>query len=1064
MAEPKLYRGIMVSSTFCDLEDHRRDVIGAIEKLGFRANVMETSGARADKDVIDASINMVRDSAAFVGVIGHRYGQTPECPLRNPGALSISELEFNEAMRLGRPILLFIMGDQHPVTVADVETSPENKVKLDAFRERAKQMRADGAVERIYEVFNSRGDFAKAASIALGKLSPALEDYRASQDQPPEAGSGDSIETTLPPELRAVPRYLGSHEFVGRAAELSKLDDWCAAADQHPMLLFEAIGGSGKSMVTWTWLTERATEVRGDWAGRFWFSFYEGGATMTRFCREALAYVTSQPVTAFRKEKIGALLPRLISELEASPWLLVLDGLERILVAYHRIDAPQLRDEDAEAAEDQIAHRDPRAAINPDDEELLRQLTGAAPSKILVTSRLTPQALINRSGTPLPGVRREILPGLRPPDAETLLRSCGVSGDSKVIQEYLQRNCDCHPLVIGALAGLVNNYLPDRGNFDLWLADPEAGGSLDLADLDLTQRRNHILDAAIEALPEPARRLLQTLSLLQGGADYATLKEFNPHRPPPPERIEEPRNPERGFRWAAMDSEERQRARTAYEQASARRAGYVQALDAWEKSPELRSAAARFAETITELEVRGLLQYDRSLKRYDLHPVVRGVSAGRLGEKETSEIGRNVVDHFSSRPHDPWEQAETLEDLAPAIQVVATLTRMNRFKEALSAYLEISRVLSSNLMALGEIQRLTRPFFPEGWDGPIILDNAKEQCDLLLCVASAFYDSDDDAAANLDMRLVDRLIKTSLSISLDIFTRLGLRNMSAILGNNGRLAEAARIKAMTLELAEEIGSDYEMYESLHSAYWAEIYCGAADRADALWSRLDPKEHDWGESYTSGETERTRAQDLFWRGELTEEELAEAERLCRKGKDRSELIRLLRMRGDWHLARAEPQLAIAPLTEALRLCRQSGVGNMGVDIRLALARIRTGDTVDARDVAERLDREQWFEVALPLAELWYELGERAFAIAAALRGYKSACASGEPFVYRYYLDRAGALLRKFGEVPPAVPIHNPANDTIFEWEEAVHSLIQKRRKDREERERQSAERETDDRQA
>ncbi len=429
-------------------------------------------------------------------------------------------------------------------------------------------MRAGSPVERIYEVFNSLEEFTKRATIAVGRLSQALPPHAASRDDPDEpVATPDDIESALPPDLRAVPCYLGSHEFVGRAAELGTLDDWCAAADPHPMLLFEAIGGSGKSMVTWTWLTSRAMNARSDWAGRFWFSFYVGGATMTRFCREALAYMTGRPLKALRKEKMRALMPRLIAELEARPWLLVLDGLERILVAYHRIDAPQMRDEDAETAEDQIANRDPRAAINPEDEELLRQLTAAAPSKILVTSRLTPKALVNRASMPMPGVRREMLSGLRPTDAEALLRACGVSGESKAIRDYLQRNSDCHPLVIGALAGLVNDYLPDRGNFDAWLADPKAGGRLGLADLDLTQRRNHILDAAIDALPEPGRRLLQTLSLLQGGADYATLKEFNPHRPPPPEEVDEPSSPETSIQWHWMDDEEKETTKTEFGEA-----------------------------------------------------------------------------------------------------------------------------------------------------------------------------------------------------------------------------------------------------------------------------------------------------------------------------------------------------------------------------------------------------------------------------------------------------------------------------------------------------------------
>jgi hypothetical protein len=48
--EPKLFRAIMVSSTFTDLEAHRREVIDAILRFGFQPNVMEYSGARSDSD------------------------------------------------------------------------------------------------------------------------------------------------------------------------------------------------------------------------------------------------------------------------------------------------------------------------------------------------------------------------------------------------------------------------------------------------------------------------------------------------------------------------------------------------------------------------------------------------------------------------------------------------------------------------------------------------------------------------------------------------------------------------------------------------------------------------------------------------------------------------------------------------------------------------------------------------------------------------------------------------------------------------------------------------------
>ena len=49
----------------------------------------------------------------------------------------------------------------------------------------------------------------------------------------------------------------------------------------------------------------------------------------------------------------------------------MLDGLERVLVAYNRFDAAEIPDEVANRPTDQIAHRDPCAAIRPEDDDLL---------------------------------------------------------------------------------------------------------------------------------------------------------------------------------------------------------------------------------------------------------------------------------------------------------------------------------------------------------------------------------------------------------------------------------------------------------------------------------------------------------------------------------------------------------------------------------------------------------------------------------------------------------------------------------------------------------------------
>jgi hypothetical protein len=137
----------MVSSTFTDLEDHRAALIKAIDSQGLKAVDMENDSAKPI-DVIESSLQMVRTSSAYVCVIGRKYGQMPASPEQNPANLSITELEFDEATHIGIPILLFIMGDQHLLREADMEANGRKKRKLNAFRERAKEIGPDSKVHR----------------------------------------------------------------------------------------------------------------------------------------------------------------------------------------------------------------------------------------------------------------------------------------------------------------------------------------------------------------------------------------------------------------------------------------------------------------------------------------------------------------------------------------------------------------------------------------------------------------------------------------------------------------------------------------------------------------------------------------------------------------------------------------------------------------------------------------------------------------------------------------------------------------------------------------------------
>ena len=250
---PRQLMGVMVSSTFEDFRQHRGALIRAINGQGLHPIAMEHDIALPAGTVIDSSLHKVREAAAYIGMIGFRYGNIPDSAEHNPERLSLTELEFREARDLGRPVLLFIMGPDHDVKQRDVEQDPEKQRKLDAFREEAKRSAADFGVYRVYKEFNSLGEFEVAATQSVAELRRFLDVLALPPPEPSArpAPAGDDI--PVPPALYAEPRYIGSHAFVGRASELTTLSDWAAPADAHPVLLFEAIGGTGKSMLTWEW-------------------------------------------------------------------------------------------------------------------------------------------------------------------------------------------------------------------------------------------------------------------------------------------------------------------------------------------------------------------------------------------------------------------------------------------------------------------------------------------------------------------------------------------------------------------------------------------------------------------------------------------------------------------------------------------------------------------------------------------------------------------------------------------------------------------------------------------
>lgn len=422
-------------------------------------------------------------------------------------------------------------------------------------------------------------------------------------------------------ELHAVPPYVGGASFTGRARHLDELDDWARSGE--PVLVIESIGGMGKSALAWEWTAHRAPEI--GLRGRFWWSFYEGTASMVDFMVEALAHLTNRPCRDVRGLDRVELARQFHAALCAEPHLVVLDGFERLLTAYYHIDASKIHDEHVD--------QENRSVVDAFGLKIVRSLTRVTKSKVLLTTRLVPNGLESEFTGLLAGVRQLRLTGLSDADCHAMLEKLGIHITLSECVRFF-RTMGNHPLLVGIVAGLVAKYRHAPMHFGRWLSDPAAGGVLNLAKLPLKRRRAHILDAAFRDLHPDHAEVLKYLSVFTGPVPWETIRNVNPLT----NRHDEAETPQ----------------------------GAERRLDA----------------ALTDLQDRCLTWWDRTTNTYDLHPVVRAYTYDQLDDVNRVRANEIVHQHFEALPPENVDSATATKDLAQTVAMFTALVGANRVNDA----------------------------------------------------------------------------------------------------------------------------------------------------------------------------------------------------------------------------------------------------------------------------------------------------------------------------------------------------------------------------------------------
>lgn len=998
MAEKKQLKA-MISSTSLDLPEHRKEVLDACSRMGVTPLMMEHLPA-LDADAIEASIDLVNQADIYIGIFAHRYGYIPT--ENNPDEISITEMEYNRAVERPIPRFIFFVHDDHPIKKASEIEKGVGGEKLDNLK---KQI----GTKRVASFFKSPEDLRGHVISTLVAYKEKLAEKEEKVDKVDEAKAAAAAfhnitDIPKPPEVYVAHPYtlLQTHGLVGRQDELNLLTDWVAnpKSDIYKahILSIVAIGGMGKSALTWKWFNDIAPEEMKPLAGRMWWSFYESDASFENFIIRALAYVSKRSIEEIQRFNPQDRETRLLNILDKESFLFVLDGLERILIAYSRMDAAHLSDDDYDkqtanfvaqayglpesATQSFTGEHRLRKTADPRAGAFLRKLSTVDTARILISTRLDPADIQTGTGSPFPGCNAIFLPGLSDNDALDLWRGIGVTGSRESLLPIF-RQVGNHPLVINALASKIAKDRRDPGRFDLW---KERNPDFNLFSLSLVQAKSHVLEFALRGLDTKPLYVLQNIAAFRAPAQYDTLA-------------------------ALLIGKKKKQCKNEQE------------LD----------------EVLNELEDRGLVGWDKRANRYDLHPIVRGVIWNGLGNHARQGVYTNLHAHFEAVPMiDDYLDVNSLEDLTPAIELYNTLIGLGRYDDAFKIFHEkLSDATLYRLSAGRQRTELLEMLFPDGTSSPPRLNRRDHQCYTLNALSQGYRLTEQPGRG---CSLTRRAIEICREIGDDSNRAIYLSNLSNTLRVTGSLQESEGAARHALEVVRKIQNHFQEAVGLYWLGLALSVLGEPKGSEVALFRSLRGFVEQNQRQSEGLVNSCLAQRAIWFGEPTAA-YSFAERsweLAGGIKYERDFIRAARLQGEAALGLGDLATADKWLHHALTRARAVNFVEEELPALTALAELkrRQGEERAAEEFldnvweyAERGPYPLFHADALNvLAQIERDAGNTDKAIEAATKAYELAWCDGPPYAYHWGLIKAQKHLEELGAPLPEMP---PFDESRFE---------------------------------
>lgn len=411
---------VFVSATSSDLREARAVARQAL--LTHDIHPVDQESFPPDERPLTEYLNAtVGRCDAVLCLIGYVFGAAPhgQTQLR-----SYTQLEYDYAQKLGKPVFVFKATEQFCMPVEQAEDSERQRLQLE-HREKVER-------EHKCELFDSLDQLELRLAYAGNRMLK-------------QAGRVPLYFRHLPP----APPW-----FEGRDEECQQLHD-ALHRDSPSVIAVVGIGGQGKTTLTHRVLRD-CTDLEMD--GGYWCTAHSSGFTFEMFLDDALHRLTEGKFDKWERPSLQQRVTELLAIMQSRKVLIVIDGLEHWLRGGGEgIDRSSLR-----AA---------RHGTLEELDQFLVQASGLnSGSHLVVTTRVLPVVLDQVDLTTIPvsdvSKRHLGLVGLAPGAAVSLMIRLGVRGDKEELARIAKRFA-YHPMALKIVSSyVVEEYFGDLNELD----------------------------------------------------------------------------------------------------------------------------------------------------------------------------------------------------------------------------------------------------------------------------------------------------------------------------------------------------------------------------------------------------------------------------------------------------------------------------------------------------------------------------------------------------------------------------------------------------------------------